>query len=65
MLSRFYSESSKVMAGALVLLGVAMVASTLARGGGAFTLGVILGVLFVLLGAARLRLAGVLGSSGR
>ena len=65
MLSRLYSESSKVMAAALVLLGLAMVASTLARGGGAFTLGVVLGVLFVILGLARLKLAGVIRTSGR
>ncbi len=41
------------------LLGLTMVVSTLARGGGPFALGVVLGVLFLLLGAARLRLAHV------
>jgi hypothetical protein len=38
----------------MLLLGVAMVASTLARGGGPLAIGVILGVLFVLAGAGRL-----------
>ena len=34
-----------------------MVVSTLARGGGVLALGVVVGVLFAALGAARLRLA--------
>jgi hypothetical protein len=39
---------------ALVVLGVAMLVSTLARGGGPLAAGVVLGVLFCGLGAARL-----------
>ena len=56
-----YSESAKALGVLLMLIGIAMVVSTLARGGGVLALGVILGVLFVALGAARLRLARVLG----
>jgi hypothetical protein len=49
--------------GALIaLLGVVMVATTLARGGGPLALGVVLGVLFAVLGSARLYLAGGFGS---
>ena len=47
---------------ALVLIGVALLVSTLARGGGPLAigvlLGVLLGVLFVAAGAGRLYLAG-------
>jgi hypothetical protein len=38
----------------MLLIGVAMIVSTLARGGGALALGLILGILFVLVGAGRL-----------
>lgn len=56
-----YSQSAKVLGVLLVLIGLAMVVSSLAHGGGALALGVVLGVLFVVLGAARLRLARALG----
>lgn len=51
-----YRHSTGVLAALLVLLGVAMVASTLARGGGALSLGVVLGVPLALLGSGRLYL---------
>jgi hypothetical protein len=54
---RAYLASTRALSGLLVLVGVAMVASALARGGGALALGVILGTMFALLGAARLWLA--------
>ena len=41
----------------IVLIGVALLISTLARGGGPLAIGVVLGVLFVLAGAGRLYLA--------
>jgi hypothetical protein len=41
----------------MIVVGVAMVASTLARGGGVLSFGVVLGVAFTALGAARLWLA--------
>jgi hypothetical protein len=44
---------------ALCVIGVAMVVTTIARGGGPLALGVVLGVLFVLAGAGRLYVAGV------
>jgi hypothetical protein len=54
---RAYLASTRALGGLLVLVGVAMVVSALARGGGALALGVILGAMFAVLGAARLWLA--------
>jgi hypothetical protein len=45
------------MSALMVLIGVALVASTIARGGGPLAIGVLLGVLFVLAGAGRLYLS--------
>jgi hypothetical protein len=41
----------------MILIGVALLVSTLARGGGPTAIGLLLGVLFVVGGAARLYLA--------
>lgn len=49
--------TQRLLGGALCVVGVAMVVSTLARGGGPLALGVVLGVPFALLGAARVWLA--------
>lgn len=46
-----------LLSGLLLAIGLVMVARTLASGGGALSLGVILGTLFVAAGAARLWLA--------
>ena len=40
----------------MVVIGVVLIGLTIARGGGPVSLGVILGVLFVLAGVMRLRL---------
>ena len=45
------------MSTAMVLIGAALLVSTLARGGGPLAIGVLFGVLFVAAGAARLYLA--------
>jgi hypothetical protein len=45
------------MSTVIVLIGVVLLVSTLARGGGPLAIGVLLGVLFVLAGAGRLYLA--------
>jgi hypothetical protein len=42
---------------ALALLGLVMIALTIARGGGAFTIGILVGVAFTVLGCARVYLA--------
>ena len=52
-----YATSSRVLSGIIMLLGVTMVVSALAHGGGALALGVVLGTLLALLGAGRLWLA--------
>jgi hypothetical protein len=49
--------STLALSAILVLLGVTMVVSALARGGGALALGVVLGTMLALLGAGRLWLA--------
>jgi hypothetical protein len=45
------------MSGLIVLIGVALLVSTIARGGGPLAIGVFLGLLFVAAGAGRLYLA--------
>ena len=54
---RAYVNSTRVLGGLLMLVGLAMVVSALARGGGALALGVVLGTMLALLGAGRLWLA--------
>jgi len=54
---RAYLASTRLLSVALLAVGVAMVASTLAHGGGPLALGVLLGVMLTLVGAARLWLA--------
>ncbi len=41
----------------LMLLGVAMIVRTVAADGGVFSLGILLGVLFVMAGAGRIYIA--------
>ena len=45
------------MSALMVLIGVALLASTIARGGGPLAIGVLLGILFVAAGAGRLYLS--------
>jgi hypothetical protein len=54
---RAYLASTRALNRLLIVVGVAMIVSALLRGGGALALGVILGAMFVLLGAGRLWLA--------
>jgi hypothetical protein len=54
---RAYATSTRVLSGLLMVVGLAMVVSALAHGGGALALGVVLGTLLALLGAGRLWLA--------
>jgi uncharacterized membrane protein HdeD (DUF308 family) len=48
--------STRVMSILMLLIGVALLVRTLVAGGGAAATGVLLGVLFILAGAARLYL---------
>jgi hypothetical protein len=54
---RAYFNSTRIMSGIIMLLGLTMVVSALARGGGALALGVVLGTMLTALGAGRLWLA--------
>lgn len=65
LVQRAYLASSRALSALLVLVGLAMVVTTLARGGGALAIGVVVGSLFALLGAARLWLARAAGMEGR
>ena len=56
-MDRAYLVSTRVLNALLCLVGITLVVVTLARGGGALALGLIVGVLFALLGAGRLWLA--------
>ena len=49
--------ATRVLSVLLVLIGVALLVSTIARGGGPLAIGVLLGLLFVAAGAGRLYLA--------
>jgi hypothetical protein len=46
--------ATKVLSALMIVIGVAMIVRTLAAGGGAVALGLLLGVLFVAAGAGRL-----------
>lgn len=56
-MQRAYLASTRVLGSVLCLVGVAMVATTLARGGGGLAVGVVFGTLLAVLGAARAWLA--------
>ena len=53
---QLHSTSTRVLSVAMILIGIALIVRTLAAGGGALATGLVLGVLFVLAGAARLYL---------
>jgi multisubunit Na+/H+ antiporter MnhB subunit len=53
---QLHSSSTRVMSFLMIVIGVALVVRTLLAGGGALATGLILGVLFVLAGLARLYL---------
>jgi uncharacterized membrane protein len=54
---RAYTTSTQVLSAILVLIGIAMVVSALAGGGGPLALGVVLGIGLMAVGAGRLWLA--------
>jgi hypothetical protein len=54
--ARAHRSSTTVMSVLMVVIGLALLVRTLVAGGGALATGVLLGVLFVLAGAARLYL---------
>ena len=54
---RAYTTSTQVLSAILVLIGIAMLVSALAGGGGPLALGVVLGIGLTAVGAGRLWLA--------
>ena len=52
-----YTTSTRVLSAVLMLVGIAMVVSALARGGGPLAFGVVLGTMLALIGGGRLWLA--------
>ncbi len=52
-----HHAATSIMSVLMVLIGAAMLVSTLARGGGPLALGVILGTMFLLVGAGRIYVA--------
>jgi len=50
--------ATRVLSLAMVVLGLAMIVSTVARGGGPLALGLILGLLFIAAGLGRLYFSG-------
>jgi hypothetical protein len=54
---RAYRHSTRVLGVAICLLGLAIAVTTVARGGGPFSVGVLVGVGFAGFGAARAYLA--------
>ena len=51
---QLHRAATRVLSGAMLLLGVALVVTALAMGGGPLSRGVIVGVLFFGVGAGRL-----------
>ena len=64
-MSRAYRQSTRLLSALLVAVGVALVVTTLARGGGAVAVGVVLGVMLVGIGAGRLVIAARTDDHGR
>ena len=56
-MQRAYLNSTRAMSAVILLLGLALVVSALAHGGGPLALGVVLGAMLALLGLGRLWLA--------
>jgi hypothetical protein len=53
---KVHQRSTRVMSVVMVVIGVALIVRTVAAGGGAVATGVLLGLLFIAAGAARLYL---------
>jgi len=53
---QLHRRATRLLSLAMIALGVALLVRTLALGGGALAIGVVLGLLFVAAGAARLYL---------
>jgi hypothetical protein len=54
---RIGSSGTRVLSSVILVLGLVIIVRTAAAGGGPFSVGVLIGVVFVAIGAARLYLA--------
>jgi hypothetical protein len=54
---RLYQNSTLLLGLVTLLIGLTLIVTTIARGGGATAVGIVVGVLFTLLGAGRAYLA--------
>jgi hypothetical protein len=52
-----HRTATSALSAAMLVIGVALIVSTIARGGGPLAVGVLMGVLFVAAGAGRLYVA--------
>ena len=48
------TQATRILSGLMVLIGLAMIISAVAHGGGPLAYGIVLGILFVAVGAGRL-----------
>jgi hypothetical protein len=53
-----HAQATRLLSAAMIVIGIAIVVRTLIAGGGAVSIGIIFGVLFVAAGSARLYLQG-------
>jgi uncharacterized membrane protein HdeD (DUF308 family) len=53
---QLHNSSTRVLSIVMIVIGIALIARTLIAGGGTLATGIVLGVLFVLAGVARLYL---------
>ena len=53
--------ATRILSLAMVVIGLAMIVTTIVRGGGPLALGLVLGLLFVAAGAGRLLFSGRAG----
>lgn len=52
-------HSTRILGALIVVLGLAVVVSTVARGGGPLSVGFVMGIVLMAFGAARLYLSGL------
>jgi hypothetical protein len=55
---QIHAASTRLLSALMLLIGVALIVSTLVRGGGPLSVGMVMGVLFLLAGGGRLYVAG-------
>lgn len=55
---QIHAASTRLLSALMLLIGVALIVSTLVRGGGPLSVGMVMGVLFLLAGGGRLFVAG-------